>query len=71
MWTFFNYALEYSFRKVQENRVGLKLNGTYQLPAHADNVNLLRANIDTIKNTETWIDASMEVGLEINKRREN
>jgi hypothetical protein len=47
--------------------VGLKLNGTHQLLAYADDVNLLGDNIDTIKkNTETVIDASMEVGLEIN-----
>jgi hypothetical protein len=26
----------------------LKLNGTHQLPAYADDVNLLRDNIDTI-----------------------
>jgi hypothetical protein len=45
----------------------LKLNGTHQLLAYADDVNLLRDNIDTIKkNTETLIDASKEVGLEIN-----
>jgi hypothetical protein len=46
--------------------VGLKLNGTHQLPAYAD-VNLLGDNIDTVnKNTETLIDAVREVGLEIN-----
>jgi hypothetical protein len=44
------------------------LNGTHQLLAYADDVNLLRDNIDTIKkNTETLIDASKDVGLEISQ----
>jgi hypothetical protein len=47
--------------------VGLKLNGTHQLLDYTVDVNLLRDNIDTIKkNTESLIDASKEVGLEIN-----
>jgi hypothetical protein len=47
--------------------VGLKLNGTHQLLAYAEDRNLLRDIIDTIKkNTETLIDASKKVGLEIN-----
>jgi hypothetical protein len=46
--------------------VGLKLNGTHQILAYADYVNLLRDNIATIKkNTETLIDANKEVALEI------
>jgi hypothetical protein len=61
----FNFALEYAIGKVQENQVGLKLNGTHQLLAYADDVNLLGDNIDTIKkNIESY--ASKEVGLEIN-----
>jgi sorting nexin-29 len=63
----FCVALEYAIKKVQENQVGLKLNGTHQLLAYADDVNLLGDNIDTInRNTETLIDASEVVGLEVN-----
>jgi hypothetical protein len=50
-----------------KKQVGPKLNGTHQLLAYADDVNLLGDNIDTInKKTETLIDASKEVDLEIN-----
>jgi hypothetical protein len=54
----FNFALKYAIRKVQENQVGLKLNGTHQLLAYADDVNLLGDNIDNIKkNTKTKLNS--------------
>jgi hypothetical protein len=36
-------------RNAQENQLGLKLNGTHQFLAYADDVNLLGDNTDNIK----------------------
>jgi hypothetical protein len=67
----FNNDLGFPIRKVQENQVGLKLNGAHQLLAYADYVSLLGYNINTIKrNRETLIHASKEVCLEINRENE-
>jgi hypothetical protein len=50
--------------------VELKFNDTHQLLVYADDVNLLSDNIDTTKkNTETLIDASKKVGLEVNTKK--
>jgi hypothetical protein len=42
----FKFSLEYAIRKVQETHVGQKLNGTDQLQAYTDDVNLLGDNTD-------------------------
>jgi hypothetical protein len=50
-------------------QAGLKLNGAHQLLVNAD-VNLLGDNIHIIqKNKEPLLEASKEVGLEINAER--
>jgi len=62
----FNFALEYAIRRVQVNQDGLQLNGTHQLLAYADDVNILGGSIHTLKeNAEALVAATREIGLEI------
>jgi len=49
-----NFDLEYAISGVQVKLDGLKLNGTHQLLAYADDVNVWARSIHTVKkNIET------------------
>jgi len=66
----FNFALEYAIRRVQANQDGLKLNGTHQLLAYADDVIILGGSVDTVKqNAEALVAATKEIGLEVNAHK--
>jgi hypothetical protein len=63
----FNFALDLAIRRVQGNQDILKLNGTHQLLAYADDVNILGGSIRAVKgNAETLLVAAKEIGLEVN-----
>ena len=63
----FNFALEYAIKRVQVNQNGLKLNGTHQLLAYADDVNILGGSARTVKeNVEALLVATKEIRLEVN-----
>jgi len=48
----FNFVLEYAIRRVRVKKEGLKLNGTHQLLAYADDVNILGGGIHTLKDLQ-------------------
>ena len=45
----FNFALEYAIRRVKEDRIALELNWKHQLPVYANGVNMLRENLQTVR----------------------
>ena len=63
----FNFALEYTIRRILVKQDDLNLNGTHQLLAYADDVNILVGSAHTVKkNTKSLVVASNEIGLEVN-----
>jgi len=60
------YQCQDAIRRVQVNEDDLKFNGTHQLLAYADDVNILGGIIHTLKeNAEALVAATREIGLEV------
>jgi len=66
-----NFAVEYTIRRVQVNKDGLKLNGTCQLLVYADDVNILGGSVHTTKKNRSLVVASTEIGLEVKNDKTN
>jgi len=63
----FNFALEYAIRGVEVKQDGLKLNGTHQLLAYTEDINMLGGSVHTVKeNADALVVSSKEIGLEVN-----
>ena len=61
----FNFALEYAIRRVQVNQDDMKLYGTHQLLAYANDVNILGGGIHTLKENAALVAATREIGMEV------
>jgi len=59
-----NFASEF---RVQVKQDSLKLNGTYHLLVHADDVNVFCGHVHTLENNkDALVVARKEIGLEVN-----
>jgi hypothetical protein len=64
---FLNFDLEYAIRRVHVNQDCLKLSGTHQLLAYANDVNIMGGSAHTVKeNAEALVVVSKETELEVN-----
>jgi hypothetical protein len=67
---FITIALQLRFGIRLRNQEGLKLNGTQQLFAYADDVNIVEEKKDNMnKNIEGLLDALKKVGLEMSPEK--
>ena len=58
---------QYAIREVQETNLGLDMNGTHQVLACADDVNLTGDDIRTIeRNADVLLNACKDIGLAVN-----
>jgi hypothetical protein len=52
---------------ISSRKISVKLNGTHQLLAYADDVNILGGSVHTVKkNAEALVVSTKETGLEVN-----
>jgi hypothetical protein len=67
---FFNFALQYVIRIVQEYEVDFELNEIKQLLVNDDITNLLGDSVNKIKeNSVTLLEASRGIGLDVNAEK--
>ena len=64
----FIFPLEYAIRRVHVNQDDLKLNGTNQLLAYADD-NILGGSVHTVKKNAESLVAATKIGLEVNAHK--
>ena len=63
----FNFALVYTIRNVQRNNLGLDTNGTHQVLAYVDDVNLIGYDIRTVeRNADVLLNFCVHIGLSVN-----
>ena len=61
-----NFALKYA--GIQETNLELDMNGTHQVLAYADDVNLIGDDIRTIeRNADVLLNACKDIGLAVNR----
>jgi hypothetical protein len=64
---FYRHCFRICRQECPKIRECLELNGTYQVMVYADDITILGGNLNTIKmHTESVLEASREMGLEVN-----
>jgi hypothetical protein len=63
----FNFPLDYAIRRVQVVQDGLRVNGRRQLLVYADDTNIFRGSVHTMKEKADALQvASKETGIDVN-----
>ena len=65
-----NIAQKYAIRRVQQTKLWLDMNGTDQVLAYADDVNLIGDDMKTIeRNANVLLNACKNIGLAVNTKK--